>query len=333
MAYAINVSEVNMKRIIITFGIMFLVMILILVIAFNIKKEKPTNSEEKIKIVATLFPQYDFAKQIGGDLVEVSLLLPPGTDVHTYDPTPKDIVNINKSNIFLYTGSQMEPWASNIAQNLNDDLRIVDVAAGIELLEGEEAHDEDLHEGDHDEDVHDHDHEKDPHIWLDINNAKVMVKNICEKLCAMDNINSDVYTKNAEEYIKKLSELDNDFERTINNGKRKKIAFGDKFAYSYFINRYKIDYISAYEGCSESAEPSISKIISIEKDINKEKIPVIFYESLSEGKIAKNIANKTGIKALVFSSVHNVSSEELKNGITYIDIMEQNRINLEKAVN
>ncbi|MDD2627871.1 MAG: metal ABC transporter substrate-binding protein [Clostridia bacterium] len=313
-----------MKRIIITFSILFLVIVLLLTIAFNIKKEESKNSEEKVKIVATLFPQYDFAKQIGGDLVDVSLLLPPGTDVHTYDPAPKDIVSINKSNVFLYTGPQMEPWAANISQNLNNSVKIVNVAEGIELFQ------EETQEHEHEDEHH---HEKDPHIWLDINNAKIMAKNICEILCIMDNVNSYVYKKNAEEYIKKLNELDNSFEQTINNGKRNKIAFGDKFAYSYFVNRYKIDYISAYDGCSESAEPSISKIISIEKEIEKEKIPVIFYESLSEGKIAKSIASKTGIKALVFSSVHNVSSGELKNGTTYIDIMEKNRINLEEAIN
>ena len=189
---------------------------------------------------------------------------------------------------------------------------------------------------DHDGEGHEetsHEHEYDPHIWLDISNAKKMVDNILEELIKVDEQNTDYYTQNAKEYKEKLDELDSKFKEVINNGKRNVICFGDKFAYMYFISSYNLDYITAYEGCGSNAEPSVSKIFEVEEKIKKENIPVIFYESLSEGTVAKSIAKDTNTTPLVFSSVHTVSSEDIQNGVTYISVMENNLNNLKKALN
>ena len=300
------------------------IMIMIIFFSTNVTKENK-ESEEKVSVVATLFPQYDFVKQIGKEKVNVTLLLPPGTETHTYDPSPKDIININKSKLFIYTGKYMEPWAESIANSIDKSVIVLDASKNISYIK--EDHDGEGHE------ETSHEHEYDPHIWLDISNAKKMVDNILEELINVDGQNADYYTQNAKEYKEKLDELDSKFKEVINNGKRNVICFGDKFAYMYFISSYNLDYITAYEGCGSNAEPSVSKILEVEEKIKKENIPVIFYESLSEGTVAKSIAKDTNTTPLVFSSVHTVSSEDIQNGATYISVMENNLNNLKKALN
>ena len=313
-----------MKKITSIFITFFLVVFIIIFFAIDNVNNNENKGIEKIKVVATLFPQYDFVKQIGKDKIDVTLLLQPGTETHTYDPSPKDIIHINESDLFVYTGDYMEPWAKNIAASIKESVDVIDVTKNIEFEK--ENHNE---EESHDE----HQHEYDPHVWLDISNAKIMVSNILEELIKIDSQNADYYIQNANQYKQKLDKLDNDFEYAINTAKRNLICFGDKFSYMYFIHAYNLDYISVYDSCLAEAEPSISKILEIEKQIEKEGLPVIFYESLSEGKIAKQIARDMGIKALVFSSVHTLSGKDIENGATYLSVMEQNLENLKVALN
>lgn len=313
-----------MKKIISIFVTFFIVIFLIIFLAITKSETNNINSSEKIKVVATLFPQYDFVKQIGKDKVEVKLLLPPGVEAHTYDPSPKDIININESDMFVYTGDYMEPWAENIASSISNKVQVLDVSLGVEHSKEEHNH-EDTHE--------EHEHEYDPHIWLDISNAKIMIDNITNMLIRLDNANSNYYIQNADKYKEKLDGLDLQFRNMISNSKRNIVCFGDKFSYMYFIKSYNLDYITVYDTCLAKAEPSVSKVLEIEKYIQKENIPVIFYESLSEGKIAKQIALDTGINSLEFSSVHTVSSEDIQNGATYISVMMKNYENLRLALN
>lgn len=313
-----------MKKVISIFLTFFLVIFIIVFFAVNNVSNKDNIESEKIKVVATLFPQYDFVKQVGKDKVDVTLLLQPGTEAHTFDPSPKDIIHINESDIFVYTGEYMEPWAENIAENIKEKVKVLDVTKNIKF-EKENHNEGEIHD--------EHQHEYDPHVWLDISNAKVMVDNILEELINLDRKNKEYYTQNAKAYKEKLDNLNNDFEYVINTAKRNLICFGDKFSYMYFIHAYDLDYISTYDSCLAEAEPSISKILQIEKEIEKEGLPVIFYESLSEGKIAKQIAKDMKIKALVFSSVHTVSSKDIQRGATYISVMEQNLSNLKVALN
>lgn len=313
-----------MKKTFSIFITFFLVIFIIIFLAINMSESNVTKTDEKINVVATLFPQYDFVKQIGKEKVDVTLLLPPGTETHTYDPSPKDIIKINQSELFIYTGNDMEPWAESISTSIDKSVNVVNTSNGIEHIK--EEHKSSLHS-------EEHNHEYDPHIWLDISNTKLMVDNILNALIYIDSTNKDYYLKNAEEYKKSLDKLDKKFEYVIDNSKRNLICFGDKFSYMYFVNKYNLDYITVYDSCLSKAEPSVSKILEVQERIEKENIPVIFYESLSEGKIAKSIAQNTGIKALVFSSVHSVSSIDIKNGATYISVMNQNLNNLKLALN
>ena len=321
-------------------GIIFLITIIILFSVFigiiSNKKERKTSSD-KIEVVATLFPQYDFVRQIGKDKVEVSLLLTPGTETHTYEPTPQDIVNVNNADLFIYTGKYMEPWSDKIASSIDSDTKILDVSKNINLINEEDFEEEHANSEEHSKEEHNktesHTHEYDPHIWLDPQNAIGMVNNITQELCSIDPQNEEFYKNNAQDYISKLHDLDEDIKLTIKNSKNNKIAFGGTFAYAYFVKKYNLEYVSAYDSCGEDSEPSVSKVKEVIDYIKKNNIHVIFYQELSAGKIADTIASETNSTKLIFHTIHNATQEELNNGATYLSLMNKNLENLKKALN
>ena len=315
-----------------------LIFIIISIIIFSacivIIKPNGKNKQDdgKVQIVATLFPQYDFARQIGGDKVNVSLLLTPGTETHTYEPTPQDLIRINDSDLFVYTGKYMEPWAERIVGSIDSDTKILDASKNINLIHSEEdEHDENEEDEHHYEEEHHH-HEFDPHIWLDPQNAIVMVNNITEELCSLDKENEEYYRANSERIIAEINELDKDIEDTIKNSNKNKIAFGGTFAYAYFINKYKLEYVTAYDSCGESSEPSVAKVKEVIDYMKKNDIKVVFYQEASSGRIADSIAKETGAKKLVFHTIHNATQEEIDNGETYISLMKKNLENLKQAL-
>ena len=321
-----------------------------------------SNSNNKINIIASLFPQYDFAKQIVKDTAEVTLLLPPGTESHTFEPTPSDIIKISNADLFLYTGQYMEPWASTIADSIeNKNLDIIDVSKGVvfqregQILEEfacdcgdcdcgcceehdehhEDAHHHEHHE--HHEDAHHHEHEHmhgyDPHVWLNPGFADIMIDNITKAICDKDPDNKDFYQNNAQEYKQKLKQVNVQTRQVVDNAKRKTIVFGGRFAHLYFIKYYGLDYISAFDSCSAESEPSVQKLVSIIDFIKQNNIPCVYYEELSEPKVATSIAEQTHIKTLKFNTAHNVSKEQLENGITFLDILKENLENLKVGLN
>lgn len=293
-------------------------------------KENKDAKDEKINIVATLFPQYDFTRQIVGDRANVTLLLPSGVESHSFEPTSSDIIKINKSDLFIYTGKYMEAWAENIVKGItNEKVKVLDVSNGINLDKEEEHEHEEEHEEKHEE----HHHEYDPHIWTSPVNAKKMVDNILESVCSIDPKNADYYRENANKYKLELDALNNDFKKVTSEGKRKEIIFGGRFALHYFVKEYGLKYEAAFDSCSTETEPSAGTISHIIKEIKEDKIPVIYYEELSDPKTARAISEETGAKMLLFHSCHNVSKEELENGATYLSLMKQNLENLKKGLN
>jgi len=302
----------------------FMGIISILLNCFDYTKK----SDEKVQIIATLFPQYDFAKQIGGDKVEVKLLLPPGTESHTYEPTPQDMVNVSNSDLFIYTGKEMEPWADSLIAGLKNNIKVLDLSTTVDLINVEEFEEEEHEHGmEHEEEhehEHEHEHEYDPHIWLNPLYAMKMVKSIEEQLIEIDPTNADFYRNNAERYMNEIQQLDTEFENTLKENNIKKVAFGGAFAYAYFIERYNLDYISAYSTCGENAEPSTIQIKNVIDYIKKNNIPVIFYKEYTTGNVARTISEATGAKMVVFNTVHNVSKEEIEAGESYVSIMRKN---------
>jgi zinc transport system substrate-binding protein len=274
-------------------------------------------------LIATLFPQYDFVRQIAGDLVRVQLLLPPGVESHAYDPTPRDIASINEADAFLYTGEAMEPWASKIIQNLSGkSVKVVDLSRGIELIEGHhEEHSEDEPEDESD------DHEEgefDPHIWLDPNNAKIMVQTLLETLIEIDPVNEAVYRDNAQAYLSELTDLDMAFRVLFERAETKSIFYGGHFAFGYFAKAYGLETVSPYDGFSPNAEPTPKRIAALIDALKEAPFKYIYFEELVDPKIATIVSQETGAEMLLLHGAHNLSRQELDQGITYLDIMREN---------
>lgn len=317
----------------------FLILIIIMVIiVMCFKTESVIKDTSKPQIVATLFPQYDFAKHIVGDKANVKLLLNSGVETHNYEPTAKDMITIlNNSDMFLYTGKDLEPWTEKIVSSLDgNECKAVDISKNIELItieEFEESHinseivdeEHDNHEG------HGHDeHEEifDEHIWLNPKNAIIMIDNILEEVCSIDPKNSNYYKENAENYKNQILEIDEKLNQVIQKSNRKEIAVGGEFAYAYLVNEYDLDFVTVYTNCGEGEDPSITKVKSVIDYINNHNMPAVYYEELSEGTVAKMIAEETEAEALVLYSIHNGNPEE----DTYVSLMNKNIENLEKGL-
>lgn len=310
-----------MKKLIISLIILILVVLTIIVV-FNSKNETNNKENGKINIVTTIYPVYDFAKEIAGDKANVSMLLAPGVEIHDYEPTPQDIIKIGEADAFMFLGQELEPWAESVISGFDNKDNLKDVAKGIELTKIEE----------HDHEENEEHGEYDTHIWLDISKSIEIVKNITDNLCEIDKENEQYYRNRQEEYIKKLQDLDMNFAKVVEQGKRKKIAFGGPFSYAYFIKKYELSYISAYDSCGEGSEPSVNTILEVIEEIKNDKLPVIFYKELSSGNIVKTISEETGAEALEFNSLHSITKAQLDRGVTYLELMNKNLENLQKAL-
>lgn len=278
---------------------------------------------DKISVIATLFPQYDFARQIAGDKAEVKLLLPAGVESHSYEPSPADLAAISNCDLFVYTGKEMEPWAETLIGGAGT-VRALDISAGIAQPMPEHT----------EEDGHTH-HEfaYNPHIWTDPVLAKQMVSAIADALCEADSNNADFYRTNEAAYLTELDQLDEQFRTIVQNGRRKKMIFGGRFAFHYFVQRYGLEYDAAFDSCSAETEPSAAAVARIISQIRTEGIPVVYYEELTEPKVAQSISQETGAEPLLFHSCHNVSKDELSGGATYLSLMRQNAENLKRGLN
>lgn len=316
--------------------ISFLILIIVMVVIVSVFRTDTTIKEpNKMQIIATLFPQYDFAKHIVGDKANVKLLLNSGVETHNYEPTAKDMITIlDDSDIFLYTGTMLEPWTESIVKNLEEtSCDVVDISKGISLItieEFEEQHlnseivnEEHNHEEHHDEEIYD------GHIWLSPTNSLIMINNILENICEIDPENADYYRENAEKYKNQILEIDNEFRQLIESSERKEIAVGGEFAYSYLVEEYGINFVSVYTNCGEGEDPSIAKVKSVIDYINNHNIPVVYYEELSEGTVAKMIAEETEAEPLVLYSIHNADPQK----DTYVSLMRTNLENLRKGLN
>ena len=286
--------------------------------------QKPV-SRKKLTIIATLFPQYDFARELAGEKAEIKLLLPPGMESHSYEPTPGDIITIQNSDIFLYTGDDMEPWVSGIVENLGDAPIVANLSDGISLQKEEE-------ENHHHSETEAHHHLYNPHIWTSPVLAAKMVQNIETALIKADPDNKEFYQENSLRYQEKLKHLDQEFREIASNTKHRKIYIGSRFSLLYFMEEYHFSYIAAYDSCEEEAEPSIKRVMSMIGDMKQNHVKAVYYEELTKPYIADTIAEAADAKALLFHSCHNVSKEEFTSGATYLSLMEQNVKNLKKGL-
>lgn len=297
-------------------------------------KSKIAESENKLNIVTTIFPQYDFARQVAGKHAEVSMLLKPGAESHSFEPTPQDIKKIQNADIFIYTGGENDTWVEDILSSMGDKkpetIKLLDCVPTVteEIVYGmEHEHDE---KG---EDKHDHEEEIDEHVWTSPKNAILIVEKIEKVLSDKDKKNSKEYLDNSVAYINKLKTLDNKFKEIAKSGKRKTILFGDRFPFRYFADDYGLKYFAAFSGCSTESEASAATVTFLTNKVKEEQIPVVFTIEFSNGKIADSICDATGAKKLTLHSCHNVSADEFASGVSYLSIMEQNLEPLKEALN
>lgn len=280
----------------------------------NTNQAMNTGKKDKIKVVATLFPQYDFVRQVAGDRAEVSMLLNPGVDSHSFDPSPADIVKVSQADMFVYTGQAIETWTAKVLQSADtDNMYILDVSDRIEIDLDAEGH-------------------EDPHIWTSPVNAVIMVENIEKALCSVDSENAEYYQNNARMYIEQLRQLDESFRNVVNSASRQEIVFGSRFAMHYFVQEYGLTYYAAFDSCSAHTEPSTKAVSDLIAKMKEDKIPAVYYAELEEPKIAKTIADETGSEMLLFHSCHNVSKDEFDAGVTYLELMQKNVENLRKGL-
>lgn len=302
----------------------YIYFLLILISIASCRKAEPSG---KISISASVYPLYEFAKEVGGDKVEVSMILPPGADIHSYEPKPMDLVRINSSDIFIYISEYLEPWAKEIITSTgNSNISIIKASEGINLTESGHNHDEDAHTDDH------NDLSKDPHIWLDFEICQTIVDKLLTELIKIDPVNSEYYSNSAGLYKNKLTELDKNYTAVINRCQSKTIITGGHFAFGRLTKRYGLNHISPYRGFTTDAEPSPQVIASMIDMIKQDKIEYIFFEELLRPKVAEAISSETGVKLELLHGAHNISKKEFQNKTSFIAIMEENLEKLKKGL-
>lgn len=279
------------------------------------------RSTGKISVVTTIFPYYDFARSVSKGTCEVDMLLKPGSDVHSFEPTPSDILKIRNADVFIYNGGESDEWVDSILESLGD----TDKPVVMKMTDYVKP----LTEMDADHHVED---EEDEHIWTSLDNAKTLVSKISDEVSKLDQKHKTIYNKNSLDYIEKISKVQSEIENTVNSSKSKKIVVGDRFPLLYFATEFSLDWECAFPGCSTETEPSLDRLSKLTDTIEKDKIKTILKLEMSENKVADTLADETNTKVKTFYSAESVSKEDFANNITYVDLMERNNNALKEAL-
>lgn len=308
--------------------------------------EEPGDGEggRKLKVAATLFPYYDFVRQVAGDQVELSLVIPAGMDSHSFEPTPRDIRTMQEADVIIANGGAMEHWVDQVVDSFDREDQTVVImmdhvdAVEEEIVEGMEHSDEGhghvhVHEdgeedGHLEEDESQYEIEYDEHIWTSPVNAMRMVDVIAETLTERDPDHGAMYQAGAAAYLEELERLDKEFREVRDSAVHDMIVMGDKFPLRYFADTYGLRYRAAFSGCSSDTEPSARTIAYLIDKVKEEGLPVIYYLELSSHRVAEIIGEETGAVPLLFHSCHNVTRRQFEEGVTYLELMEQNVKNL-----
>ena len=316
------------------------------------QKTEDSNKEQvdnKVSIVTTVFAPYDFAKQVAREYGDVTMLVPPASESHSYEPTPQDIMKIESCDVFIYGGGDSDEWVRGILSSIqNKDIQVIKMMDCVEVVEEEivegmehehehEHEEEEEHEHEHEEEhEHEGEHEEeieyDEHVWTSPENAIAIVKAIEAKLQELDLAHETVYKQNADQYIDQLNELDAAFKEVIAGAKRKEVIFADRFPLRYFVEAYDLDYYAAFPGCSTDTEPSAATVAFLIDKVKTDNIPVVFHIEMSNEKMADTICEATGAKKQLFNACHTVSKDDFEKNVTYVDIMNQNVEALREAL-
>lgn len=300
------------------------------------------SGDGRISVVTTIFPPYDFVREIAGDKADVTMLLKPGEETHSYEPTPQDIIAIGECDVFIYTGGENDVWVEDILSSMPGSdmltLRLVDCVDTVEeeYVEGMKesgGHSHGEHEDGESEEAEESVHEIDEHVWTSPVNASEIAGHIRDILIEADPKNSDIYAANTQAYQEELSELDSQFRQIVDSAKRHVLIFGDRFPFRYFADEYGIEYYAAFPGCAGDTEPSAAVMVYLIDKTKEEKVPGILKMELTNDDIAAAIAEATDTEVRVFYSCHNLSADDFENGETYLSMMRKNAETLKEVLN
>lgn len=284
------------------------------------------SEADGLVITAVNFPCYDAARAIAGDRADIRMLLPVGTESHSYEPSPEDIVRILSSDLFIYAGGESDYWVESLLKDLDGDVKtfsliehapIVFFESDVASLEHEEA--------EHEDEV------LDEHVWTSISNEIAIVKALCETISGLDMDNAAFYEENCIDYVSRLAELRNDFSSLFNKVGHPEMVVADRFPLIYFVSEFNLPYLAAFPGCANESEPGAKTIAFIIDKVKEEEIGCIFHMELANTMLAELIANETGAEVFQFNSCHNVSKRQFDNGVTYVDLMQENLETLREA--
>lgn len=281
--------------------------------------EKP-HDETKLQIVCTSFPAYDFAREIAGDRAELTLLIKPGSEVHSYEPTPKDMIRIQESDLFICNGGESEQWAETLITPKLNTIYMMDCVDTVE------------ESADGIYNAEDGEPELDEHVWTSPLNAIKISEEICNALCKLDTDNAEAYKTNFTAYKAQLMALDREFRQVIKNSDKHTLVFADRFPMRYFALEYGLDCYAAFPGCSSETEPSAKTVAYLIDRVREDKIPAVLYMEFSNQKMADVICEDTGCRKLPFYSAHSVSAEQFEQGVSYLDLMRINLNSLKEAL-
>lgn len=281
--------------------------------------EKP-HDETKLQIVCTSFPAYDFAREIAGDRAELTLLIKPGSEVHSYEPTPKDMIRIQESDLFICNGGESEQWAETLITPKLNTIYMMDCVDTVE------------ESADGIYNAEDGEPELDEHVWTSPLNAIKISEEICNALCKLDTDNAEAYKTNLAAYKAQLMALDREFRQVIKNSGKHTLVFADRFPMRYFALEYGLDCYAAFPGCSSETEPSAKTVAYLIDRVREDKIPAVLYMEFSNQKMADVICEDTGCNKLPFYSAHSVSAEQFGQGVSYLDLMRINLNSLKEAL-
>ena len=325
-----------MKRII------ALALVLLLIFSFSGCSKKETANEGKIKVVCTIFPQYDFVRQIAGDRVDLKMLLPFGMESHDYNlesMSIADIKSVAESDLVIYTGGEGDKrWIETLKNTVDNNALWMSLVETTELLpvvisssmEDHHHHDENC-EHDH-ENIHEHSAEYDEHVWTSPKRVLEIVDAITEKLCELDSVNAENYKQNAEKYKFELNLLSEELTKATEN-KQVTLVFADRFSFRYLCHDYGFSFDAAFSGCSSTTDPSVAQINSLCISASKSNVKTVFYMENSNTLYAEGIAERVGATTKLLHSCHNVSSKDFSNGVTYLSLMKNNVQSITEALN
>ena len=352
----------NLKKLWAIFGLVLVVGLLAFLVLNREKFE-----QKKYSVVSTSFPGYDFARAVTKNTnISTKMLVKPGAETHTYEPTPQDIIDIKNADMFVYVGGDSDDWVKKVLKDVDTKkthvVKLVDLVSTVneEIVEGMEDEDEHDHghadhDHDHDHDDHDHDHdhnhdhkhdheshahkhdhdeeeegpEIDEHVWTSPKKAMEIVKKIAKVASEIDVAEKNKIDDNAEKYVAEIAQVDKDLHQAI-DGKISEIVVADRFPFRYFADEFGLKYAAAFSGCSEQTEASAKTISFLINKVKQDKVKKIYKIELSNGKIAETVSKDTGAEVLELHSAHNVTAEDFSKGVTYVDLMKRNLSALSK---